>query len=114
MAERVRTGCGVFEMKGLCSGFLKKVLRCLIETTGILTTWELGFPHDDKPGGLNGSSQHLDELPSPGIPKAKNVREHKCKEKASCLGKNERQPRKTIPLQPIIKPDDRMGVASTS
>ena len=38
-------------------------------------------------------------VPSPGIPKASNVREHKCKEKASCLGKIELQTPKDGPFE---------------
>src|SRR6202158_1190466 len=41
------------------------------------------------------------------------VREHKCKEKASCLGKSELQAQTIGPLEPIVRSTDQRGVAWT-
>ena len=41
----------------------------------LIGMWDFGqIPVSKNHGGLKGSSQHWDEVPSPGIPKAKNVR----------------------------------------
>ena len=41
------------------------------------------------------------------------IREHKSKEKASCLGKSELQPKTIGPLERIARSNDQRGVAST-
>ena len=41
------------------------------------------------------------------------IREHKSKEKASCLGKSELQPKGSVRLKRIARSIDQRGVAST-
>jgi len=41
------------------------------------------------------------------------IREHKSKEKASCLGKGELQPKESVRLKRIASSNDQRGVAST-
>jgi hypothetical protein len=43
----------------------------------------------------------------------RTIREHKSKEKASCLGKRELQPQRLGPLETIAILNDQRGVAST-
>jgi hypothetical protein len=42
------------------------------------------------------------------------VREHKCEEKAFCLGKSELRPQRIGPQKRIVRSNDQRGVASTS
>ena len=60
---------------------------------------EVLVPLSDEGGGFNGSSQHLARPQVQEFQRLRIIREHKSKEKASCLGKSELQSQSIGPLE---------------